>query len=99
MTSAGIDCSGLVHMSFRAAGQLVPRDADQQEDAGTPVAPDELRPGDLVTYGDADRADHIAFWLGGGRILHATQREGVGGVIEELEPDHLHLRRRRAFRL
>src|SRR5690349_2563758 len=34
MTAAGIDCSGLVHMSFRATGRLVPRDADQQEDAG-----------------------------------------------------------------
>jgi len=31
MTGAGIDCSGLVHMSFRACGRLVPRDADQQE--------------------------------------------------------------------
>ena len=37
MTEPGIDCSGLVHMSFRAAGRLVPRDADQQEEAGTPV--------------------------------------------------------------
>jgi cell wall-associated NlpC family hydrolase len=99
MTPTGIDCSGLVHMSFRATGHLVPRDADQQEDAGAPVTLDELRPGDLVSYGDADRADHIAFWVGGGRILHATQREGVDGVIEELEPGHLHVRRRRAFRL
>src|SRR5687768_8790820 len=31
MTEDGIDCSGLVHMSFRAAGRLVPRDAYQQE--------------------------------------------------------------------
>src|SRR5581483_6229706 len=34
MTAAGIDCSGLVHMSFRRAGWIVPRDADQQEEAG-----------------------------------------------------------------
>ena len=34
MTAAGIDCSGLVHMAFRACGRLVPRDADQQEEAG-----------------------------------------------------------------
>ncbi len=99
MTAAGIDCSGLVHMSFRAAGRLVPRDADQQEDAGSPVAPDDLQPGDLLSYGDAAHADHIAFWLGGGRILHATGREGVDRVIEEHEPEHLRARRRRAFRL
>ena len=96
MTEQGIDCSGLVHMSFRAAGKLVPRDADQQEDAGTPV--EEPRPGDLVSYGD-ETADHIAFWLGGGRILHSTQREDADGVLEELEPEALRIRRRRVFRL
>jgi cell wall-associated NlpC family hydrolase len=98
MTAAGIDCSGLVHMSFRAAGRLVPRDADQQEDAGAEV--DEPRPGDLVSYGDpGKRADHIAFWVGAGRILHSTRREGVDGVVEEDEPEELRARRRKVFRL
>jgi len=98
MTERGIDCSGLVHMSFRATGRLVPRDADQQEEAGTPV--DAPEPGDLVTYGDPDgAADHVAFWLGDGRILHATGREGVDAVTEEVEPEELRARRRRTFRL
>jgi gamma-D-glutamyl-L-lysine dipeptidyl-peptidase len=81
MTDKGIDCSGLVHMSYRRLGRLVPRDADQQEEAGEEVAEEALRPGDLVCY-----EGHIAFWLGEGRILHATQREGVDGVVEEPEP-------------
>jgi cell wall-associated NlpC family hydrolase len=98
MSDRGIDCSGLVHMAFRATGRLVPRDADQQEDAGTPV--DEPRPGDLVTYGDPDgAADHVAFWLGDGRILHSTSRDGFDGVTEEPEPQELRARRRRTFRL
>jgi len=96
MTSEGIDCSGLVHMSYRAIGRLVPRDADQQEEAGTHVA--EPEPGDLVTYGDKT-ADHIAFWVGEGRILHATQRDGVSRVLEEPEPPELRARRRAAVRL
>ncbi len=97
MTERGIDCSGLVHMSFRATGRLVPRDADQQEEAGTPVG--ESGRGDLVSYGDEETTDHIAFWLGGGWILHATRREGVDGVLEEPEPEELRARRRRVFRL
>jgi cell wall-associated NlpC family hydrolase len=98
MTASGIDCSGLVHMSFRATGRLVPRDADQQEDAGTSVG--EPQPGDLITYGDpARRADHVAFWVGEDRILHSTQRAGVDGVVEEPEPVELRLRRRRVIRL
>ena len=99
MTERGIDCSGLVHMAYRRLGLLVPRDADQQEAAGTPVSPDDLRPGDLVTYGDERETTHIAFWLGGGRILHATQRDGVDGVVEEPEPEELRARRRRYVRI
>jgi cell wall-associated NlpC family hydrolase len=99
MTAVGIDCSGLVHMSYRATGRLVPRDADDQEDAGTPVREGEARRGDLVSYGDATSADHVAFWLGDGRILHSTQREGAAGVLEENEPKELAARRRAVFRL
>jgi gamma-D-glutamyl-L-lysine dipeptidyl-peptidase len=99
MTVRGIDCSGLVHMAYRRLGLLVPRDADQQEAAGTPLSPDELRPGDLVTYGDEREATHVAFWLGEGRLLHATQRDGVDGVVEEPEPADLREKRRACIRL
>jgi cell wall-associated NlpC family hydrolase len=98
MTERGIDCSGLVQMAYRWLGRLVPRDAHQQEAAGTSVAEDDLTPGDLITYG-ADEATHIAFWIGEGRILHSTEREGVDGVVEELEPDDLRAQRRRLIRL
>ena len=94
MTERGIDCSGLVHMAYRRLGRLVPRDADQQEDAGTSVEPADLRRGDLVCYGD-----HIAFWLGDGRILHATGRAGVQCVLEEEHPPELAARVRRYVRL
>jgi cell wall-associated NlpC family hydrolase len=99
MTSGGIDCSGLVHMAFRACGRLVPRDADQQEEAGEKLSEAALRAGDLVTYGPPEGADHIAFWVGGGRILHATGRDGVGRVVEEEEPPELRKRRRAFVRL
>jgi gamma-D-glutamyl-L-lysine dipeptidyl-peptidase len=56
LTERGIDCSGLVHMAYRRIGRSVPRDADQQEQAGTAV--DEPPPGDLVTYGENVAADH-----------------------------------------
>jgi cell wall-associated NlpC family hydrolase len=98
MTERGIDCSGLVHMAYRWIGRLVPRDADQQEAAGAPVAEDDLRQGDLITYG-APEATHIAFWVGEGRILHSTEREEVNGVVEEVEPDELRAQRRRLIRL
>jgi cell wall-associated NlpC family hydrolase len=86
-------------MSYRRLGRLVPRDADQQEEAGAPVAEDELRHGDLITYGDEERTTHIAFALGAGRILHSTERDDANGVVEEVEPDELKSKRRRLIRL
>jgi hypothetical protein len=97
LSARGIDCSGLVHLAYRLAGVVVPRDSWQQEEAAEMVAVGAERPGDLVTYGDG-RADHVAFWLGDGRILHATAREGRG-VVEEIEPEELRARRRRVVRL
>lgn len=94
LSSAGIDCSGLVHLAYRLAGRLVPRDASQQDEAGVPVA--EPGAGDLVVYGEP--VDHVAFWLGDGRILHATGRDGLG-VVEETEPEALRVRPRRIVRL
>jgi gamma-D-glutamyl-L-lysine dipeptidyl-peptidase len=101
MTERGIDCSGLVHMAHRAIGRLVPRDADQQEDAGTTVDEADARPGDLITYAEQGEtvATHIAFWLGEGRILHSTEREDANGVVDESEPEHLKKMRRRIIRL
>ncbi|TML26952.1 MAG: NlpC/P60 family protein [Actinobacteria bacterium] len=101
MTKRGIDCSGLVHMAHRSIGRLVPRDADQQEEAGLAVDKADMRPGDLITYAESGEthATHIAFWLGDGRILHSTEREGVNGVVEETEPEHLKKMQRRIIRL
>ena len=98
LTAAGIDCSGLVHIAYRGAGRLVPRDSWEQEAAGEPVAPGEERPGDLLSYGNRERADHVAFVLDEGWILHATAREDLG-VVEEPEPPELTARRRRIVRL
>lgn len=83
LSELGIDCSGLVHMAWRRLGRLVPRDAWQQAESGRPV--DEPRHGDLAVYG-AEEVTHIAFWLGGGRILHAA---GGREVVEEVEPPAL----------
>ena len=58
------------------------------------VAEEDLRAGDLVCYDG-----HIAFWLGGGRILHSTQRDGADGVVEEREPTELRPRFRKYVRL
>ena len=53
-------------MAYRRLGRLVPRDAHEQEAAAEALEEGDLRAGDLVFFGPAERADHVAFWLGRG---------------------------------
>lgn len=77
----GIDCSGLVHLAFRAVGRRVPRDAADQAAYAVPVA--EPQPGDLYFFGRPDEVvSHVGFVTDGG-LLHASEADGV---VEEPMP-------------
>lgn len=92
-TSAyGWDCSGLVHMVFRAHGITIPRDADAQATGGTPVARDALRPGDLVFYG-VTHVHHVALYVGGGRMVEAPNSASSVRVVPLRVADYSGARR------
>jgi len=84
-TPFGFDCSGLAQTLWGFMGVALPRDADQQFRAGTPVQ-GEPRPGDLLFFGDpADenaftplKITHVAISLGGSEFIHANT--AAGGV-------------------
>ncbi|HJR38773.1 MAG TPA: C40 family peptidase [Nocardioidaceae bacterium] len=61
-SSWGLDCSGLVHLTYRAHGVLVPRDAYDQADDVVPVPLGEVRPGDLYFFArPGERIYHVGF--------------------------------------
>ncbi len=75
MSAHGLDCSGFVGQVYRAAGVVLPRDADLQfeDPTAAPVERDALQPGDLVFFGrDAKHVSHVGLSLGGARFLNAT---------------------------
>ena len=80
LSAFGLDCSGLVHLSARRCGLLLPRDADDQQTSLAAVG--EPRAGDLAFFGKAERATHVGFVSGAGRLLHAPM---TGGVVTEEE--------------
>ncbi|MGI5481152.1 C40 family peptidase [Streptomyces lavendofoliae] len=80
------DCAGLTQAAWRAAGVDLPRSAREQAYAGTPVAPEDLRPGDLVFF-HAD-AGHVGIYTGDGRMIHAP---GPGEDVREESLTHLPL--------
>ena len=87
-TSAwGLDCSGLVHLTLRAHGRKVPRDAFDQAAAVEPVPLDEVRPGDLYFFArPGERVYHVGFVTrpvgedGSRWMLHAPES---GELIED----------------
>jgi cell wall-associated NlpC family hydrolase len=71
-TSFGLDCSGLVQVSLRAAGIEAPRDSDLQERAlgqriGGAEALAQLRRGDLIFW-----KGHVAIACDASTIVHAN---------------------------
>jgi hypothetical protein len=95
-TQTGIDCSGLVQMSYRSIGVNLARDAKQQYLSGQLILPcvaEALQPGDAMFFmADNGQVDHTALYLGRGRAIHATGRQVV--KIQDLDPhSENHLRR------
>ena len=71
---SGFDCSGLVMYAFSQVGVAVPHNAAQQFRLGTPVARDQLVPGDVVFF---NQLRHNGIYLGDGRFVHSTKPGGV----------------------
>ena len=78
-SSFGFDCSGLTFAVYRQFGITLPRDAADQAGAGTPVARNSLKPGDLVFFAWGGPIDHVGIYAGNGKMVDAPK---TGGVIE-----------------
>jgi cell wall-associated NlpC family hydrolase len=70
LSAWGYDCSGLTWAVYRAHGITIPRDADAQFAAGTPVSMAQLLPGDLLFY-EHPVVGHVSMYIGGGRMIEA----------------------------
>ncbi|WP_327678795.1 C40 family peptidase [Kitasatospora sp. NBC_00458] len=73
---SGYDCSGLVQQAYRRAGIRLPRVADDQYAATTPITAGQLRRGDLLFWSDSGRASgihHVGIYLGGGKFVEAPR--------------------------
>lgn len=74
LSEHGIDCSGLVHLAFRQAGLVIPRDADPQYAAATPIPIGLEEPGDLYFFAKEDGyVYHVGLVSGLRRMLHAPE--------------------------
>jgi len=77
----GFDCSGLVHLVYKANGIVLPRDSDPQSKTGTAVARANLQAGDLVFFSSGGEAYHVAIYAGGGMVIDSPS---PGYPVEEV---------------
>ena len=71
--TGGTDCSGYTQSVYRHFGISIPRTSGEQAGFGREIPYEDMEPGDLVCY-----SGHVAMYIGGGRIVHASSRkEGI----------------------
>src|SRR6478672_1163481 len=71
----GFDCSGLTRYAFAGVGVQIPKYSGDQFNTGRPIAPSQAKRGDLIFYGPGG-SQHVAIYLGGGRMLEASGSAG-----------------------
>lgn len=68
----GADCSGFVLSVFANYGISLPHSSKAQANCGTKIAASDAQPGDLFFYGNGSSINHVAIYIGGGRVVHAS---------------------------
>ncbi len=74
----GVDCSGFTKQVYKKFGITLPRTSYTQPSAGKKIKASAAKPGDLFFYGDSDGINHVAIYIGNGKVVHAAnKRDGI----------------------
>lgn len=71
-TPRAFDCSGFIRYVFALHGLQLPRTAHEQAALGVAPETRDLEPGDLLFFYGGHGAQHIAMYIGGDSIIHAS---------------------------
>ena len=74
----GADCSGFTMRIFEHFGVSIGRTSRDQASNGKQISLSEIQPGDLLFYASGKTINHVALYIGDGKIIHAsTSKTGI----------------------
>ena len=74
----GADCSGFTMRLYEHFGIDIGRSSRDQAVKGREIPIESVQPGDLLFYASGDYINHVAMYVGGGQIIHAsTKKTGI----------------------
>lgn len=98
LSPKGLDCSGLVKLSYFLNGIIVLRDASQQIGTGKSQdfsrITDSLQPGDLVFFGRGATdsrgrsVSHVGIYAGDGMMIHSSLRVRINSLLPGREDSY-----------
>ena len=68
----GVDCSGFTQQVYKKFGVTIPRNSRSQAKTGKLVSYSQIKTGDLVFYAKNGVVNHVAMYIGDGKIVHAS---------------------------
>lgn len=77
--NTGTDCSGFTQAIFASFDIVTGRSSRDQALKGKTIAMADIQPGDLLFYASGDYINHVALYIGGGEVIHASN--STTGVI------------------
>ncbi len=76
--TSGVDCSGFTMQVYKKFGVSLPHYSGSQPSYGKKISASQAQPGDLFFYGKNGRINHVAIYIGGGQVVHASNaRTGI----------------------
>ena len=71
----GADCSGFTMSVMKNFGISLPHYSGSQAKSGKRIKSSEMRPGDLVFYGNSrGKINHVVMYIGNGQVINAASR-------------------------
>ncbi len=80
--TSGVDCSGYVQAIYKKYGVSIPRVSREQANGGKTISQSQLKKGDLIFYGYGSYINHVAMYIGDGKVINASNSAPypIGGV-------------------